>query len=96
MLPSAYYGCLVLAVLVVGCSAAKLEVNEAKILESYYVDGTSNVYIVDLRKVPALRSSLVFKCSGGPGTVELNLTFTGLNPRTEKVFYGILSLKGTT
>ena len=50
---------------------------------NYFDIHVPNVYIVDLRKVD-LMSNFVLKCASGPGALDLNLTFTGLNSKYER------------
>jgi mRNA degradation ribonuclease J1/J2 len=58
-----------------------LDINDASLLESY----GSNVYVVDLSKNDNLKRAFILTCSSGPNVLDLNLTFTGLRSRIEKV-----------
>lgn len=58
-----------------------LDINDASLLESF----GPNTYVVDLSKNDNLNRAFILTCSSGPNVLDLNLTFTGLRSRIEKV-----------
>ena len=59
-----------------------LTVNELEFFDIH----VPNVYVVDLRKeVVTLGAEFTLKCASGPNALDLNLTFTGLNSKTQGV-----------
>lgn len=59
----------------------KLEINFQDLIESY----TEDEYVIDLRKEGFKREPIFLKCSTGPNAIDLNLTFTGLEPKNIRV-----------
>ena len=74
-------GVLVIASLTGHSNGVRLVAEESLIFELY----KTNVYVVDMRKHPQPPRPLTLKCFSRPNAVDLRLSFTGLNSRTETV-----------
>ena len=72
---------IVVATGVAGSFSPQLTINNKNILESY----GDNVYVIDFSKNDNANKQFVLTCSSGPNALDLNLTFTGLRSRIEKV-----------
>ena len=59
----------------------QLRVTESNLFESH----DTNVYVIDFSKNDKINKKFSFVCSSGPNALDLNLTFTGLDSKIEKV-----------